>query len=43
MDLEVVVGGEEGDGGSEGGVGGDGVGDLVLDEAFWWAVVVGRW
>lgn len=43
VDLEVVVGGEEGDGGSKGGVGGDGVGDLVLDEAFWWAVVVGRW
>lgn len=44
MYLEVVVGWEEGDGGGEGGVGGDGVWDLVLDESFWWLAVVGmRW
>lgn len=34
VDLEVVVGGEEGDGGVEGGIVEDGTRDLVLNETF---------
>ena len=37
VDLEVVVGGEEGDGGVEGWVVEDGIGDLALHEALWCA------
>lgn len=40
MDFEAVVGREDGDGGVESRVVGDGVGDLVLYETFW---LTGRW
>lgn len=32
MDFEIVVGWEEGDGGVEGGIVEDGIGDLILDK-----------